>query len=143
MSSPSRYEKIVIVGLPVLLGSAFLVRLFTHGTVSRVALWVYLAAAVVMLAWVRRHDRSAARKPSRRERAILAVLAQRPQGVYGLDLSRESGLGPDRLFPALERMRQRGLVDAWWVDSWDTAGPRRRYYGLTDAGKDEHARTER
>lgn len=144
MPRPTRYEKTVIVGLPLLLGASLLVRLFTRDGVSAVALWVYVALAVTMMAWGRRHDPG--RRPSRRqrhERTVLAVLSERHGGMYGLHLSQETRLGPGRLLPALERLERRGLVDSWWVDSWDAAGPRRRYYGLTDAGRDEHARATR
>lgn len=139
MPSPTRYEKTVIVGLPTVLGVALIVRLFAHGTVSTVALCVYLAGAVTMLAWTRRHSRLTVREPrrQRREQAILSVLADHPQGLYGLELSRQTRLGPGVLFPALVRIEERGLVRSWWGDGPE---PRRRFYGLTDAGRDEHER---
>ena len=45
------------LGAPTLLGAAFLVRWFTSGVVSAVALWVYLVVAVWLLWWLWRHER--------------------------------------------------------------------------------------
>lgn len=41
------------------------------------------------------------------------------------------------LYPLLSRMRRDGLVDHEWQES--TAGPPRKYYRLTDAGRAELA----
>ncbi len=38
------------------------------------------------------------------------------------------------LYPLLTRLRKAGLVDYYWVES--TSGPPRKYYKLTDPGKD-------
>jgi hypothetical protein len=138
MAEPTRYEKTVIVGLPTILAASLLVRLFTHGAVSRVALGVYLGTAVVMLGWLWRHE--SGRGPSRRERrerAILSVLAEHPEGLYGLDLHKALRFGPGLLFPALKRLEQQGRVRAFWVNTWP-AEPRRRYYALaSDAAEGE------
>lgn len=134
MPRPTQHEKAVIFGLPTILGASLLVRLFTHGIVSAVALGVYLGTAVVMLWWLRRHDHG--RGPSRRERrelAILAVLAQHPEGLYGLDLHEALRFAPGLLFPALKRLEQQGRVRASWVNTWP-AEPRRRYYALASDG---------
>jgi hypothetical protein len=55
MSSPTRYEKTVIVGLPVLLAASLFVRLFTHGVVSLAGAAAYMVLAFTMLVWTWRH----------------------------------------------------------------------------------------
>lgn len=62
MSRPTRREKVVVLAAPTLLsaallGVAFLVRCFTHGVVSSVALWVYLAVAAWLVWWLWRRSR--------------------------------------------------------------------------------------
>jgi len=58
---------------------------------------------------------------------------------YGVDLSKRltsAGLiaSEGTLYPLLSRMRNAGLVETEWVEA--DAGRRRRYYELTDAGRD-------
>lgn len=59
--------------------------------------------------------------------------------VYGRDLARRlTGLGllasEGSLYPLLTRLRASGWVQTHWVES--ASGPPRRYYRLTDAGRD-------
>lgn len=58
-------------------------------------------------------------------------------GLYGLELSRTTGLPNGTLFPLLERLRQAGWVERYW-ESDDIAEregrPRRRFFRLTDKG---------
>ncbi|MBD0737460.1 PadR family transcriptional regulator [Streptomyces sp. CBMA29] len=63
-----------------------------------------------------------------------AVLAD---GLYGLELSKLSGLPNGTLFPLLERLRQAGWVERYWEqdESAEGAGrPRRRFYKITPKG---------
>ena len=68
---------------------------------------------------------------------VLALLAKEER--YGFDLVR--GLADvdgmvtseGTIYPLLSRLRRDGLVESSWQES--TAGPPRRYYRLTDAGR--------
>jgi PadR family transcriptional regulator, regulatory protein PadR len=68
---------------------------------------------------------------------VLALLAKDER--YGFDLVR--GLAEmdgmvtseGTIYPLLSRLRRDGLVESTWQES--TAGPPRRYYRLTDAGR--------
>jgi len=68
---------------------------------------------------------------------VLALLAKEER--YGFDLVR--GLAEvdgmvtseGTIYPLLSRLRRDGLVESSWQES--TAGPPRRYYRLTDAGR--------
>lgn len=72
------------------------------------------------------------------ELAILAVLWEAP--LYGLEILRnlEASAGlvvvEGTVYPLLSRLRALGLVDSQWVES-DSGHPR-KYYRLTDAGRD-------
>ncbi|WTX28147.1 PadR family transcriptional regulator [Streptomyces sp. NBC_00656] len=60
-------------------------------------------------------------------------------GLYGLELSKLSGLPNGTLFPLLERLRQAGWVERYWEqdDIAEVEGrPRRRFYRLTSKGAD-------
>ena len=71
------------------------------------------------------------------EYCVLAMLDG--EELYGLDIARR--LTPDgilmssdgTLYPLLARLRRSGLVDTHWRES--TEGPPRRYYALTDPGR--------
>ncbi|WP_381805459.1 PadR family transcriptional regulator [Streptomyces niveus] len=61
------------------------------------------------------------------------------EGLYGLELSKATGLPNGTLFPLLERLRQAGWVDRYWEndDIAEAEGrPRRRFYRLTSKGAD-------
>ena len=62
-----------------------------------------------------------------------------PCGLYGLELSRETGVGPGTLYPLLERLESGGLVEGSWEagDPGSLGRPRRRYYRLTGLGVTE------
>jgi PadR family transcriptional regulator PadR len=68
---------------------------------------------------------------------VLALLAEEER--YGFDLVR--GLADmdgmvtseGTIYPLLSRLRRDGLVESTWQES--PAGPPRRYYQLTDAGR--------
>ncbi|MBT2491310.1 helix-turn-helix transcriptional regulator [Streptomyces sp. ISL-96] len=61
------------------------------------------------------------------------------EGLYGLELSKMSGLPNGTLFPILERLRQAGWVERYWEqdDIAEAEGrPRRRFYRITPKGAD-------
>jgi PadR family transcriptional regulator PadR len=69
---------------------------------------------------------------------VLALLAREER--YGFDLVRAlaqmDGMvtSEGTIYPLLSRLRRDGLVESTWQES--RAGPPRRYYRLTDAGRD-------
>lgn len=68
---------------------------------------------------------------------LLALL--RPGADYGFGLAQRlaaAGLGEvpgGTLYPALLRLERQGWVEVSWADS--VAGPRRKYYALTEQGR--------
>src|SRR5436853_3657195 len=68
---------------------------------------------------------------------VLALLAEEER--YGFDLVRAlaevDGMvtSEGTIYPLLSRLRRDGLVETTWRES--SAGPPRRYYRLTDAGR--------
>jgi PadR family transcriptional regulator PadR len=68
---------------------------------------------------------------------VLALLAEEER--YGFDLVRAlaetDGMvtSEGTIYPLLSRLRRDGLVETTWRES--SAGPPRRYYRLTEAGK--------
>ena len=71
------------------------------------------------------------------EFCVLSLLQGEPR--YGLDLTRElssaDGLvtSEGTVYPLLTRLRRDGLVESFWQES--DAGPPRRYYRITEAGR--------
>ncbi|GGC03440.1 PadR family transcriptional regulator [Cellulomonas carbonis] len=74
---------------------------------------------------------------------VLRVLADGPTYGYALGVRlAEAGLGTVKggtLYPALTRLEQAGLLDVEWRAG--EAGPGRKYYSLTDAGRAELRRS--
>ena len=72
------------------------------------------------------------------EYCILAMLTD--QQLYGLEIARRltaDGVlmsSEGTLYPLLARLRRAGLVDTTWQESVE--GPPRRYYALTQGGRD-------
>jgi PadR family transcriptional regulator, regulatory protein PadR len=71
------------------------------------------------------------------EFCVLALLRDRDR--YGLDITRtlaadELVTSEGTIYPLLARLRQDGLVETNWHES--PQGPPRRYYRLTDDGRD-------
>jgi PadR family transcriptional regulator PadR len=68
---------------------------------------------------------------------VLALLAEEER--YGFDLvrglSQMDGMvtSEGTIYPLLSRLRRDGLVESTWQES--SAGPPRRYYRLTEAGR--------
>jgi hypothetical protein len=62
------------------------------------------------------------------------------RGIYGLELSKITGLPNGTLFPVLERLRQAGWVERYWEQDEiaEAEGrPRRRYFKLSEKGAQE------
>lgn len=68
---------------------------------------------------------------------VLALLDEREhyavELVGGLAAHQALAAGQGTIYPLLSRLRSDGLVDTTWQES--PAGPPRRYYRLTDAGR--------
>jgi PadR family transcriptional regulator PadR len=68
---------------------------------------------------------------------LLALLDQRSDYGYGLSqrllAAGVAEVPGGTLYPALLRLEEQGLVSASWAAS--DAGPRRKYYALTDDGR--------
>lgn len=72
------------------------------------------------------------------EFAVLKIIAA--DKVYVADILKQLaatdlGTGEGTLYPLLSRLRREALVDYEWVES--EAGPPRKYYQLTAAGKEQ------
>jgi PadR family transcriptional regulator PadR len=66
---------------------------------------------------------------------VLALLARGDNYAYEIAsrLSEAIGMGEGTIYPLMRRMQSDGLVATYLVES--TAGPPRKYYRLTDAGR--------
>jgi PadR family transcriptional regulator PadR len=68
---------------------------------------------------------------------VLGVLLSDPDAeLYGLELSRRSGLKPGTIYPILDRLLKMEWVDRHWedIDPKVEGRPRRRLYRLTGVG---------
>jgi PadR family transcriptional regulator PadR len=68
----------------------------------------------------------------------MALMADASGRHWGYELSKQSGVRSGVMYPALQRMLERGwLSDGWEEQAQDEKGgrPPRRYYELTDDGK--------
>jgi PadR family transcriptional regulator PadR len=66
---------------------------------------------------------------------VLALLSRGDSYAYEIAsrLSDAIGMGEGTIYPLMRRMQTDGLVETYLVES--TAGPSRKYYRLTPAGK--------
>lgn len=66
---------------------------------------------------------------------VLALLNRRDGYAYDIaaDLSKAIGMGEGTIYPLMRRMQTDGLVETYLVES--AAGPSRKYYRLTAAGR--------
>lgn len=73
--------------------------------------------------------------------AVVGVLmaARQDDRVWGLRLCEEANLGSGTVYPLLERLEKAGIVTSFWEDPPPANRPRRRFYELTDAGRQEVA----
>ena len=69
------------------------------------------------------------------ELCVLALLSQRDSYAYEIAsrLSDAIGMGEGTIYPLMRRLQNDGLVDTYLVES--SAGPPRKYYRLTEAGR--------
>lgn len=72
--------------------------------------------------------------------ATVATLRALAEGVtYGFDVMEATGLSSGTVYPILARLERRRLVSSSWEDPSvhrDTGRPARKYYRLTDAGRE-------
>jgi PadR family transcriptional regulator PadR len=71
---------------------------------------------------------------------VLREMAADPgREIYGLELSRATGLKSGTLYPLLDRLESVGWVRSRWEDAGlkDRTAPRRRFYLLTATGLHE------
>ena len=66
---------------------------------------------------------------------VLTLLNRRDGYAYDIaaDLSKAIGMGEGTIYPLMRRMQTDGLVETYLVES--AAGPSRKYYRLTAAGR--------
>ena len=69
------------------------------------------------------------------ELCVLALLSQNDSYAYEIasQLSDSIGMGEGTIYPLMRRLQTDRLVETYLVES--PAGPSRKYYRLTDAGK--------
>lgn len=98
----------------------------------------YTAAPGTLLCMVRGQDALLAQmRRGTLQYCVLALLAEEER--YGFDLVRAlaamDGMvtSEGTIYPLLSRLRRDGLVESTWQES--SAGPPRRYYRLTEAGR--------
>lgn len=59
---------------------------------------------------------------------------------WGYEMSKTSGVRSGAIYPMLNRMIDKGWITCGWEDpatSLDEGRPARRYFGVTETGKDE------
>lgn len=83
------------------------------------------------------------------EFTILSILINDPRDAYGATIQRRLEETTGRpysagaLYTALERLRQKGFVDAKWGEpSPERGGRRKRYYWIERAGREAVRQTE-
>lgn len=66
---------------------------------------------------------------------VLALLSRGDSYAYAIAsrLAEDIGMGEGTIYPLMRRMQAEGLVETYLVES--PAGPSRKYYRLTDAGR--------
>ena len=69
------------------------------------------------------------------ELCVLALLSQSDGYAYEIAsrLAEAIGMGEGTIYPLMRRLQNEGLVDTYLVES--PAGPPRKYYRLTEAGR--------
>ena len=77
---------------------------------------------------------------------ILLLSLIEKEDLYGYEMARRLKeksnnlytIGEGTLYPALQRMEKRKIIESYWGDS--NMGGRRKYYRITEKGKTEMAR---
>lgn len=67
--------------------------------------------------------------------AVLEFLVAADQPTWGLQIVRATGRPTGTVYPLLERLEGEGFVYSRWEEESARAGPRRRLYELTPAGR--------
>jgi len=80
------------------------------------------------------------RKLSPQARIVLDALATERDWLHGYELSRRTGVRPGTLYPLLERLADRGLLEAKWEENLAAGRPRRHAYRITADGDHLRAR---
>jgi len=78
------------------------------------------------------------RKRSHETKLVMQVLLDAPsEEVYGLQVTRATGLSPGSTYAILRRLRDEGLLTGWWerIDAAEQGRPPRYYYRLTPEGR--------
>jgi PadR family transcriptional regulator PadR len=72
------------------------------------------------------------------ELCVLALLSQHDSYAYEIAsrLADAIGMGEGTIYPLMRRLQGDGLVETYLVES--SAGPPRKYYRLTEAGKQSY-----
>ena len=65
---------------------------------------------------------------------VLDALADERDWLHGYELSRRTGVQPGTLYPLLERLADRGLLEAKWEENLAAGRPRRHAYRITADG---------
>jgi PadR family transcriptional regulator PadR len=70
---------------------------------------------------------------------VLALLSRGDSYAYEIAsrLAKDIDMGEGTIYPLMRRMQSDGLVETYLVES--QSGPPRKYYRLTDAGRDSFA----
>lgn len=73
------------------------------------------------------------------ELCVLALLSQHDSYAYEIAsrLADAIGMGEGTIYPLMRRLQNEGSVETYLVES--TAGPPRKYYRLTEAGRRSYA----
>lgn len=75
------------------------------------------------------------RKLSAQTIAVLCALSQRPSDwLYGLELSRITGLKSGSLYPILIRLADRSLLESQWLEPSEPGRPPRHAYRISKTG---------
>jgi PadR family transcriptional regulator PadR len=76
------------------------------------------------------------RRPSPQTIAVLSALAATAgEWLYGLEIASATGLKSGSLYPILQRLDQRGLLESQWLEPAASGRPPRHAYRLTGAGR--------
>lgn len=77
------------------------------------------------------------RRPSEQTLAVLAALASRREDwTYGREIAGLTGLKSGSLYPILQRLDERGLLESRWLEPAVPGRPARHAYRLTGAGRE-------
>jgi DNA-binding MarR family transcriptional regulator len=72
---------------------------------------------------------------------VLDVLTNSPSGspAWGLWLCEATGYGTGTVYPALDRLLRAGLIADFWEDPPPANRPKRRFYEITAAGREQYS----